>query len=295
MTRTTTWRFALAAGLTLLAIGCRSRSEVVVFCAASLQPVLTDAAAQFERNHSGVHVQIHPSGSLVAARKLSELGMRADVVALADTEIIDRMLMPQHAGWAIDIATNEIVLAHRDHSAFTDEITGDNWPEILQRDGVRLGCTDPETAPLGYRTRLVWQLAERSGRYGGAGTALADRLRARCADEHVATDENELVGLLEARAIEYAFVYRSTAEAHHLKITPLPEGVSLSGAAVTYGVTVPRRARNTAGGAAFVAFLLGDDGQRLLERAGFTPLRPAPARGPDALPAELRRLVEAAP
>ena len=36
-------------------------------------------------------------------------------------------------------------------------------------------------------------------------------------------DEVELVTLLETRAIDYAFLLRSTAEDHHLKITSLPE------------------------------------------------------------------------
>jgi len=304
----------------VLALGCGSRSEVVVFCAASLQPVLTDAAAEFERAH-GVRVQIQPSGSLVAARKISELGMRADIVAVADADIIDRMLVPEYAAWNIELVTNEIVLAHRDHSAFTDEITTDNWPALLQRPGVRLGCTDPDTAPLGYRTLLAWQLAERSGRYGDSAAGLATRLRARCAAEHVAPDEGELVGLLEARAIEYAFVYRSTAETHHLKITPLPPGENLSrpelaadyaavavqirgrgddalriaGAPISYGVTVTKRARNGAGARAFVAFLLGERGQQLLRRAGFAPQRPAPARHAESLPADLRQLVAPTP
>ncbi len=308
-------------------VGCHRDREVVIFCAASLQPVLTDAATAFGRDHPGVRIRIEPSGSLVAARKVTELGMRADLIAVADDDLIERMLIPGQAHFDIAFAANEIVLAHRDHSRFTDQVTGANWPEILQRDRVRLGCVNPNTAPIGYRTRFVWQLAGLSA----AGSAPAperdlDRaLSAHCAAEHVVPDENELVSLLEARAIDYAFLYRSTAETHHLKTTLLDPAVNLSrpelashyaaaevdveitatpggagvqhlhGAPITYGVTLLDHARQRAAAIDFLAFLLGPSGRRQLEQKGFHPLAPAPAHHLEAAPAALRPLLVAAP
>jgi len=52
------------------------------------------------------------------------------------------------------------------------------------------------------------------GTYGDAGADLAARLAGQCAKEHgvvLIHDEAELLTLLEARAIDYAFVFRSTA------------------------------------------------------------------------------------
>ncbi len=300
-------------------LACKPRTtEVVVFYASSLSAVLGDASEAFHKANPDLRVRLEPSGSQVAVRKVVELGMHADVVAVADAALIDKMMIPSYATWNAVFATNEIVIAHKDHSKWTEQITAQNWPEILTRQGVRLGRADPDTAPVGYQTLMVWQLAESSGIYGPSGAQLAERLKAQCSKEHVVHDEAELLALLESRAIDYAFLFRSTAEDHHLKILALPPEINLSrqdqsaryagvqveirmkqgqgkarivGAPVTYGLAVPNRAPHAAAAARFVAFLLGDSGRRLFERRGFHPLSPAQCVSCAGLPAVLHALV----
>jgi len=315
------WRCGLLC-LVLFA-GCRkSQTEVAAFHASSLTAVLGDAAEKFQRDNPGIRLRLEPSGSQVAARKVVELGMRADIVAVADAGIIGKMMIPRHAAWNVVFATNEMVLAHKDHSKFTDEITTQNWPSVLSRPGVRLGRADPDTAPLGYHTLLAWQLAEKSGSYAAAGANLTERLSGQCAKENVTHDEAELLTLLEARAIDYAFLFRSTAEDHHLKITALPVDQNLSqpelaehyasvsvevrmrqgdgrtriiGGPITYGLTIPVGAPHAAAAQRFVALLLGESGRRLLERRGFRPAKPAWCSPCTMLPEELGSLLVAKP
>ena len=298
------------------ASACKSRTtEIVIFHASSLSAVLGEAAEVFQKENPKFRIRIEPSGSQVAVRKVSELGMRADIVAVADAALIEKMMIPAHATWNAVFATNEIVVAHKDHSKGTDQISAHNWPEILTRTGVRLGRADPDTAPIGYQTLMVWQLAESSGVFGPAGAQLADRLKAQCSKDHVVHDEAELLGLLESRSIDYAFLFRSTAEDHHLKILALPPEINLSrqdqaahyqsaqveirmkqgqgstrvaGAPVTYGLTIPSHAPHPDAAVRFAAFLLGDSGRRLLARRGFHPLSPAQCVACTGLPAELR-------
>ena len=300
-------------------VGCKARAtEVVVFHASSLSAVLGDAAEAFQKVNPQLRIRLEPSGSQVAARKVSELGMRADIVAVADAALIDKMMIPAHATWNAVFATNEIVIAHKDHSKWTDQITAQNWPEVLVREGVRLGRADPDTAPIGYQTLMVWQLAESSGAYGSSGAQLTARLMARCSKDHVVHDEAELLALLESRSIDYAFLFRSTAEDHHLKILALPPEINLSrqdqatryrtaqveirmkqgqggarivGAPVTYGLTIPNHAPHAGAATRFAAFLFGDSGRRLFERRGFHPLSPAQCLACSGLPEELRPLV----
>jgi molybdate/tungstate transport system substrate-binding protein len=299
--------------------GCKQRTtEVVVFHASSLSAVLGDASEAFQKANPSLRIRLEPSGSQVAARKVSELGMRADIVAVADAALIDKMMIPAHATWNAVFATNEIVIAHKDHSKWTDQITAQNWPEILVRDGIRLGRADPDTAPIGYQTLMVWQLAESSGAYGASGAQLSERLKARCSKDHVVHDEAELLGLMESRSIDYAFLFRSTAEDHHLKILALPPEINLSrqdqaahyssaqveirmkqgqgsariaGTPVTYGLTIPHHAPHPDGAARFAAFLFGDSGCRLLARRGFHSISPAQCGACAGLPDELRSLV----
>jgi molybdate/tungstate transport system substrate-binding protein len=104
--------------LSLLGVSAcwKTSTEVVVFHATSLTAVLGDAAEKFQRDNPRIRIRLEPSGSQVAVRKVSELGMRADMVAVADGGLINKMMIPRHAGWNLIFATNEIVLAHKDHS-----------------------------------------------------------------------------------------------------------------------------------------------------------------------------------
>lgn len=311
--------YALVIFCALGLFSCKPRpTEIVVFYASSLSAVLGDAAEVFQKQNPQLRLRLEPSGSQVAARKVAELGMRADIVAVADAGLIPKMMIPAHAAWSALFATNEIVLAHKDHSKFTDEVKADNWPEILTRASVRLGRADPDTAPIGYQTLMVWQLAEASGIYGPARAGLAAKLAAQCSRDHVTHDEAELLTLLESRAVDYAFLFRSTAEDHHLKILSLPAEINLSrqdlaaryaaasvevrmqqgqgkarltGAPVTYGLTIPANAPHAEPAARFAAFLFGDQGRRLLERRGFHPLAHAQCAPCTGLPVPLASVV----
>jgi len=295
------------------ATSCKRSPEVVVFHAASLSRAFAELEQRYRARYPDERLRVEVSGSLVAARKVAELGLRADVVAVADAAVIDRLLRPDHAAWNLHFSTNQVVLAHKDHSRFTDELTADNWPEVVARDGVRLGLVNPDTGPIGYRTLFVWQLEAR--RRSVEPATLEQTLRARCAPEHYVPDESQLLALLEARAVDYAFLYRSTAEEHHLKITALSDEVNLGdaaraeaygaastpvrmraqgpatevrGAPVIYGLTIPASATNPSGAERLVALLLGDEGQRVLRRSGFSPLTPPRCSPLGAVPAGLQ-------
>jgi molybdate/tungstate transport system substrate-binding protein len=302
--------------------GCKGRTEIVVFHAASLSRLFVDVGERFERANPGYRIRAEPSGSQIAARKVSELGLTADLVAVADIRVLDELLVPGQADWTIGFATNEIVLAQGAHSRFTEEVSGTSWPEVLSRPQVRLGRVDSDLAPIGYQTLLAWQLSEKLTRLAPQNAGLAARLAARCAPEHVVSDESELVALLEGRAIDYAFLYRSTAEDHRLKITELPVEVNLSrpdlaaaysgaevevrmksgapkvrirGAPLLYGFAIPRNAPHPEGAVLLASFLLGEDGAAALRRTGFRAMAPATSGSPDRLPPALRRLAGGAP
>jgi molybdate/tungstate transport system substrate-binding protein len=298
---------------------CKSdRKEVVVFAAALLARAFSDLEQQLEKEQPSIDIKLTFCGSQEACRKVAELNDRADVVAAADYRIVESILRPSHAAFNIQFATNEIVLAHLQHSKHTEEVSADNWPTILLRPEVRLGTVAPDQARIGYATLLVWQLAELHLGQAKLGPDLSGRLRGRCRAEHVASDESELLKLLEARAIDYAFMYRSTAEEHRLKVVRLPDAYSLGaaeqtavyarasvrvrmkrseslkeirGAPILYGVTIPREAPNPEGAVLVVRQLLEETGRRTLERTGFVPLRPARCAESAALPASLRALV----
>ncbi len=110
---------------------------LVVFNAGSLAFPFRELLAAFQRANPAVQPLQESSGSLEAARKLSELGKIPDIVALADYGVIARLLMPRYATWYVTFATNAMVLTYSDKSIGAAAITGDNWWQVLLRPEVR--------------------------------------------------------------------------------------------------------------------------------------------------------------
>ncbi|MEA3346061.1 MAG: substrate-binding domain-containing protein, partial [Chloroflexota bacterium] len=135
--------------------------KLIIFHAGSLTVPMKALAKAFQAKHPGVAFETEASGSRTAARKISELGRQADLMMSADYTVIDTLLIPDFAEWNIQFARNTMVIAYTGRSKYADEISGDNWYEVLTREGVIYGHSEPDADPCGYRTLLVWQLAEK--------------------------------------------------------------------------------------------------------------------------------------
>ncbi len=289
--------------------------KLIIFHAGSLTVPVQKLAEAFRAQHPEVIFETEAAGSRTTARKVSELGRPADLVMSADYTVIDELLIPDFADWNIQFARNTMVIAYTDHSKYADEINADNWYEILTRDGVIYGHSDPDADPCGYRTLLVWQLAEKHYNVPG----LYQRLDKHCPPENVRPKETDLIALLQSGDMDYAFEYRSIAVQHGLRFVELPDEINLCciehadfyeqakvevsgqepGAAITkvgkpivYGVTIPRNAPSPDLAVEFVKFLIGPEGQVIMEAQGQPPIVPAMAStGKDKLPGALQALV----
>lgn len=266
---------------------------LVAFNAGSLARPMRAALDSFAARE-GVQVQQESAGSLETARKLTELGSVPDVIALADEEVFSQLLMPDHVSWYVRFAHNRMVLAHTSRARWADSITGENWWQVLLRDGVETGRSDPQLDPNGYRTLLVLQLAERH--YAQPG--LADRLLRAMPARNVRPKEADLVGLLQAGEFDYIWSYESMAKNLGLNFVRLPAAIDLSspadsalyaaarvkvrgksadsvefrGRPIVYALSVPTAAPHRALAERFVRFLLSADGRRVLRREGLDAL-----------------------
>jgi molybdate/tungstate transport system substrate-binding protein len=302
--------------------------ELKVFHAGSLTSPFEKMEAAFEAEYPNVDVQLHPGGSTAIAKEIVDLDKPADVYASADYSLIPSLMMPDDADWYLTFAKNRMVLCYTGESKYADEITADNWYEILAKDDIRWAFSDPNQDPCGYRTPMVIQLAELH--YGD--DQIFDTVVA--ANSNItATEENgvytihatvpdpagtlsirpksvELVQMLQTGGLDYAWEYRSVAVQNDLEFIELPEAIDLSsidfedtyaqvqiectsginkGSPIVYGATVPKNADNPDMGLAFIEMLIGETGQQIMEGEGQPPIVPADGYG--AVPEELTGLV----
>jgi molybdate/tungstate transport system substrate-binding protein len=299
-------RVTAAAGVALLA-ACGGKDEhanpgvpgtadstLSVMNAASMTRPLTAVLDSFAAR-TGARYEIEPGASLEIARRVTELGRRPDVIALADPEVFPKLLMPAYTSWYAIFGRNRIVLAYTDRSKFARQVTATTWREIIQRPGVQVGRADPNTDPSGYRTLLVFQLAERYYHQPG----LAAALLAAAPKRNVRPREADQVGLLQSGDLDYIWTYQNLADQSGLKTVQLPAEIDLGtpadsatyalastrvvgktigdtiavrGAPILFAVSVSSQAPHAALGARFVAFLLSADGQRILRANHFDAL-----------------------
>src|SRR4051812_18516089 len=171
---------------------------ILIFIAASLtkplQPALDAYAA---RTHT---VVLRESGAtLEHVRKITELNRIPDLLLLADADVFPRFLVPKYSSWFAEFARNRMVVAYTDRSTHARNIDAGNWTRILSSNDVEIGRTDPDLAPVGYRTLLLFDLAERHYKSPG----LAKALLAHAPEKNIRPNAAELAALLAAGELDY--------------------------------------------------------------------------------------------
>ncbi len=303
--------FSTVISLVILSTTLVAKEKIVVFHAGSLAVPFSQIEKEFEKEYPQYDVQREASGSIAAARKISEINRVADVMASADYKVIDNLLIPNHAKFNVHFATNEMAIAYTPNSKYANEINSKNWPEIFLKEGVKIGHSNPNLDPCGYRSILVTKLAEDFYKipdfynkllgYGSSykvGEENKDKIIVR-------PKETDLLGLLEVNAYDYLFIYKSVAQQHGLKYISLPKEISLvdnenidfykkvsfnvdgktpgtfttkKGAAMVYGITIPQNSKSPAnkkGAVEFVNFVLSTKGQEIMKQNGQGVINPA--------------------
>ncbi len=302
----------LILGLVFIATLLFAQQKIVVFHAGSLAVPFTQMKKAFEAKYPQYNVVLEAAGSRASARKITDIGKPADVMASAAYKVIDNLLIPKFAKFDAHFATNELVIAYTSHSKYSNEINAKNWTDILLRKGVKIGHSNPNLDPCGYRSMLVTKLAgiyyNKPDFYNkllgyGKNYKNGEEKRNKVI---VRPKETDLLGLLEAGAYDYLYIYKSVAAQHKLKYINLPPQINLKsskfakyykqatfeisgkkpgtwilkkGSAMVYGITVVQNKkenlpRNKEGAVKFVNFVLSPQGQAIMKQNGQGAINP---------------------
>jgi molybdate/tungstate transport system substrate-binding protein len=299
--------------------GCRNSSsgkqkEIIIFHAGSLSVPMKLITQEYEKQHPEIKILLESAGSLVCARKITELKKPCDIIASADYFVINELLIPDYASWSIKFATNEIVIAGSAKSKYIKELTSDNWMELLQRDDVIYARSDPDSDPCGYRTIFTFMLAEKYYNKPGLAEKMVSKNR-----EYIRPKEVDLIALVESNAIDYMFQYKSVAIQHGMRYIELPRDINLSdpfrnkiyqsvsmevagskpgtkmkvtGDYINYSISVLNNAPQKNAAIDFLEFLLSQEGMEIFRNNGQEPIIPFTTEQPEILPSKLRKLIK---
>ena len=219
---------------------------LTIYHAGSLSVPFANLAKAFQSLHPGVEVRRQAHGSALAIRQVTELSKQADLVGSSDYLLIDRMMLeskPQWASWNLLFARNSICIVI---GPKVRKITSADWAGALLRPGVRVGLSNGNLDPCGYRALMTLYLAQETlGKKdlfnrlildnsnitldratSGALISIPSALQFK--DKLVLRPkETDLLALLESGAIDYLFIYKSVAAQHHLPFLELPPEINL--------------------------------------------------------------------
>jgi molybdate transport system substrate-binding protein len=244
-------------GILILAMVMFPASEqepdtITVSAAASLTEALTDITSQYEEENPGTNVSLNFGGS-GNLRKQIEGGAPVDVFASADENQMDTLgnesLIDNSS--REDFAQNSLVLIVPENS--TLNIT--DIKDLADPEVQKISIGNPDTAPVGKYTRTA--LNE---------TGLWNQLENKMVP---AEDVKQVLLYVERGEVDAGFVYMTDAKAAEPGTVKIVASVPVS-TTVNYPIAVVSSSDNKKEAQEFVDFVTGEEGQKILQKYGFT-------------------------
>lgn len=288
-----------------------SENKIIVFHAGSLSVPFKSMIEEYNKENPEVEIFVESSGSLAAARKVTDLNKECDILAVSDYLVIENLIIPEYASWNYVFAANEMVIAYKESSKRSESITSENWYEIFKHSDVIVGRSEPNVDPCGYRSVFLFKLAEKYYEKDNLASKLITK-----SETVIRPKEVDLIALLETGNIDYLMIYKSVALQHNLEFIELPdeinlsnpefeslynqvstevdgstpdEKVSISGSAILYSFCIPTKASNFANAVSFLSFIANPEkGGKILQDEGMSVVNFCDTKYHLELPEELK-------
>jgi molybdate transport system substrate-binding protein len=237
---------AAAAGNTGTA-PARATGTVVVFAATSLTAAFNDIAAKFEKANPGVHVNFNYNGSSTLATQITQ-GAPADVFASAAPSNMATLTdanLTATSPKTFATNTGEIIVeaGNPHHITSLDD---------LAHSGVKVVTCAP-AVPCGQIATAIFE---------NAGITVRP-----------VSQEQNVGGVITKVTLGEAdagIVYETDVKANGDKTAGVPIP-AYQNATTDYPIAEVKGAKNAAGAAAFISYVVGPEGQQVLKSFGFLP------------------------
>ena len=273
--------------------------DVSVMYAGSLVNIFENEIKSVFQNLTGYNFIGEGKGSVQISNMILDGFRKPDVFVSADTTPIERLInhTPPLANWLVKFGSAELVIAYNPQSSFaSDLVKASNgeipWYQVLGKEELKFGRTDPELDPKGYYTVIAAKLANI---YYNDST-IKDKILGEDRNKEQIFPEEILKSILDSGQIDATAAYKHEAIAKGLPYITLPDQINLSepnytnfynkisyklgtgetiyGNPIFFSFTIPNTVENIEGAASFVKFLLSENGKKILEQVGLSPIKP---------------------
>jgi molybdate transport system substrate-binding protein len=237
--------------------------EITVFAAASLTDAFTEIGERFKAANPNATVTFNFGASTQLFTQIDQ-GARADVFASADQVQMDRAKNAGRIDGADTVfATNRLVVTVPVANPGGVRDIGD-----LARSGLRVVTTQPDV-PIGVYTQAMLDRMSQNPQFG---PDFKDRVNANIVSREA--NVRQIVAKVQLGEADAGVVYKSDVTpqvSSQVATFDIPDEFNTL---ATYPIAAVQDAPNRAGGAAFMAFVLSPEGQGILAKWNFVPVRP---------------------
>ena len=275
--------------------------KLTVMHAGSLTGMCRLVHQEFKRLNPDIEIADVSAGGVKLIRDMAA-GKKTDVYLSVDYADIPKLMIPDFADWFVIFAATGFVLRYTDQSKYAGEVSSNNWLEIIQREDVPFWRSDPENDPAGYRSLMVFQLAEKYYKIPGLAKKLAEKSGKQFLSANTITERDKgysfsysswtMGGKIIQLPDEINLSYEKFADYYrHASVTipGLKPGtlVTMRGEPIKLGLTIPLICSNRPAALAWTRLLLSAKGKVLIEQAGKRPLKPVFGGDLSKMPQEL--------
>jgi molybdate/tungstate transport system substrate-binding protein len=264
------------------------------------------------------------AGSFALATQIAQGSPVSDFISVSKSALESAYLGSQSPGWGVAFASDQMSIGYStgsgqpagfqtilaDYQAAAASNASADWKSFfsdLTSGSVKVGISNPNTDPAGYRAWIVLEAA--GGFYAGNQSYYVDRLIQSKANLTGASAA-ALVAPLQAGQIQFLFMYKSAAISHGLTPMALPRHVNLGdpalgsyysqftyaltagvqrGGAILLFITVPKNSTETANALKFVVYVVQNSPQ--MSSFGLVPLAPPQLYNSTDVPAPIAQLL----
>src|ERR1700677_1385949 len=264
-------------------------NTVNVLYAGSLVNLMERSVGPAFEKSTGLQFRGYAAGSNKIANEIKGKLRRGDVFISASPKVNQSLMGADngdHVSWYVNFAESPLMIGYNPKSKFAADLKTKRWDQVLQEPGIRIGRTDPKLDPKGAFT--VEMMTKAADLYHQPD--LVEKTLGDPENPAQVLPEETLVGRLQSGQLDAGFFYSTeTSDLAIPAILPAPE----LHAKASYTLTILKDAQSPSGAAAFVKFLLSDQGQALLKAHGVEVTKPTVTGDAQAIPQSLQGVIAA--